>query len=161
MAVEMQVKGLMIDPVSQMPIIILKKPDSEEVLPIWVGLFEANAIAMRLEKIEPPRPYTHDLLRDLIHGLDGKVTRIVITDLRDNTFYAEIHVVQGGVERTIDSRPSDAIALALRVEAPIEVEPVVLTKSTDGEDDTVSQEAERLRRWLEGVEPGELGKYEM
>ena len=161
MAVEMKLKGLMIDPVSEMPIIILTDPAGEQVLPIWVGVFEANAIAMQLEKISPPRPFTHDLLRDVIAGLEAKVTRVVITDLQENTFYAIIHLDHGGHERRVDSRPSDAIALALRTGAPILVESIVLEKSSATGEDAVSDEAERLRKWLETVDPEELGRYEM
>lgn len=157
----MKLKGLMIDPVSEMPIIILSDGSGDQVLPIWVGIFEANAIAMQIEKIEPPRPFTHDLLRDVIERLDGRVERIVITDLQENTFYALIHVRVGDEERTVDSRPSDAIALALRSDAPIFVESIVLEKSSATGESAVSDEAERLRRWLETVDPEELGKYEM
>jgi bifunctional DNase/RNase len=162
MSLEMKVKGLMIDPVSRMPIIILRDSSGEAVLPIWVGLFEANAIAQQLENIVSPRPMTHDLLKNVIEGLDARIDRVVITDLRDNTFYALIHVTHGGREHSIDSRPSDAIALALRGQVPIFVEDRVLEKSSSGdEDDTTQDESERLRRWLEGVDPQELGKYEM
>jgi len=161
MALEMKLKGLMIDPVSEMPIIILTDATGDQILPIWVGIFEANAIAMQLEKIAPPRPFTHDLLRDVITGLDARVSRVVITDLHDNTFFALIHLEHGGGERTVDSRPSDAIALALRAGAPILVEPIVLEKSSATGEDAVSDEAERLRKWLETVDPEELGKYEM
>jgi bifunctional DNase/RNase len=161
MAVEMKLKGLMIDPVSEMPIIILADPESEQVLPIWVGVFEANAIAMQLENITPPRPFTHDLLRNAIQELGGTVRRIVVNDLQDNTFFAKIHVDRDGREYQIDSRPSDAIALALRTDAPILVEPAVIEKSSASGEDAVSDEAERLRRWLETVDPEELGKYEM
>lgn len=161
MPVEMKVKGLMIDPVSNMPIIILKNPTGEAVLPIWVGIFEANAIAMQLEKIVSPRPMTHDLLKNVIVDLRATVQRIVITELKDNTFYAAIHVTQNGQEYQIDSRPSDAIALALRVDVPIFVEEAVLEKSSVEGEDSAADETERLRRWLEKVDPGELGKYEM
>lgn len=161
MAVEMKLKGLMMDPVSQMPIIILKDPDGDAVLPIWVGIFEANAIAMQLENIVSPRPFTHDLLRDVILGLEGTVERIVITDLQDNTFYALIDIRQGSDVHRIDSRPSDAIALALRVDAPIYVEKTVIEKSTASDDGDDSDPADRLRKWLETVDPEELGKYEM
>lgn len=161
MAIEMKVKGLMIDPVSNMPIVILKKPDGDAVLPIWVGIFEANAIALQLEHIVSPRPMTHDLLTSVIGTLRARVERIVITDLRDNTFYALIHLLRGEERFTVDSRPSDAIALALRVQVPIYVEEAVLEKSTAGSEERESEETERLRRWLEQVDPEELGKYEM
>lgn len=158
--IEMTVRGLMIDPVTNMPIIVLKNASGDAVLPIWVGIFEANAIAMRLEEIEPPRPGTHDLLRSVIQGLSAEVRRVVITDLRDNTFYAEIRLVLDGRELAIDARPSDAMALALRAQAPIFVDRGVLEKSSTG-DSNDSEETERLRRWLETVDPTELGRYQM
>ncbi len=161
MPVEMKIKGLMIDPVSNMPIIILKNSDGDAVLPIWVGIFEANAIAMQLENIVSPRPMTHDLLKNVIEGLQAKIARIVITDLRENTFFASIFLDRNGDSLCIDSRPSDAMALALRARAPIFVEKAVLDKSASPEEGGDSEETERLRRWLETVEPEELGKYEM
>jgi len=161
MSVEMKIKGLMIDPVSNMPIIILKDSSGDTILPIWVGVFEANAIAMELEQIVSPRPMTHDLLRNVIEGLQAKVDRIVITDLKENTFFALIHVTRNGQQLAIDSRPSDAMALALRSEVPILVEETVLEKSSVSGEETGSDETERLRKWLEEVDPEELGKYEM
>jgi bifunctional DNase/RNase len=161
MSVEMKIKGLMIDPVSNMPIIILKDPSGDQVLPIWVGIFEANAIAMQLEKIVSPRPMTHDLLRNVIEGLEARVDRVVITDLKENTFFALIHVTRNGQQLAIDARPSDAMALALRSEVPILVEETVLEKSSVSGEESGSDETERLRKWLEKVDPEELGKYEM
>jgi bifunctional DNase/RNase len=161
MSVEMKIKGLMIDPVSNMPIIILKDSSGDQVLPIWVGIFEANAIAMQLEKIVSPRPMTHDLLRNVIEGLEARVDRVVITDLKENTFFALIHVTRNGQQLAIDARPSDAMALALRSEVPILVEETVLEKSSVSGDESGSDETERLRKWLEQVDPEELGKYEM
>jgi bifunctional DNase/RNase len=161
MPVEMKIKGLMIDPVSNMPIIILKDASGEAVLPIWVGIFEANAIAVRLEKIVSPRPMTHDLLRNVIAELHADIQRIVITDLKDNTFFASIQLTYQGRDLTIDARPSDAMALALRAEAPIFVEQSVLDKSSSADGSGDSEETERLRKWLETVDPEELGKYEM
>jgi bifunctional DNase/RNase len=160
MALQMQIKGLMIDPVSNMPIIVLRDASGESVLPIWVGIFEANAIAMQLEKIVSPRPMTHDLLRSTIETLRARVDRVVITDLRENTFFALIHLLSGEERLAIDARPSDAMALALRANAPIFVEDAVLEKSSSGAEHE-SEETERLRRWLEQVDPEELGKYEM
>lgn len=157
MPVEMKVKGLMIDPVSQMPIIVLKKSDDETVLPIWVGLFEANAIAMQLENIVSPRPMTHDLICSVIDALRATVDRVEITDLRDNTFFALIHLDRAGEKLAIDARPSDAMALALRVHVPIFVAESVIQKSTQG-DEEKGDETERLRRWLEQVDPEDLGK---
>jgi len=161
MSVEMKIKGLMIDPVSNMPIIVLKNATGESVLPIWVGIFEANAIAMQLETVISPRPMTHDLLKNVIEGLSASVQRIVIKDLKDNTFFAEIELVRDGEALSIDARPSDAMALALRTAAPIFVEQDVLDKSSSAGEDSGSEEAERLRRWLETVDAEELGKYEM
>jgi bifunctional DNase/RNase len=161
MPVEMKIKGLMLDPVSQMPIIILKNEDGDAVLPIWVGIFEANAIAMQLESVVSPRPMTHDLLKNVIETLAARIRRIVITDLKDNTFFANIVLDSNGGDLAIDSRPSDAMALALRAEAPIFVEQSVLDKSASPEAGGDSAETERLRKWLETVEPEELGKYEM
>lgn len=157
MPVEMKVKGLMIDPVSNMPIIVLKKPDDETVLPIWVGLFEANAIAVQLENIVSPRPMTHDLICNVIDALSATVDRVEITDLRDNTFFALIHLDRAGEKLAIDARPSDAMALALRVHVPIFVDESVLQKSSQG-DDEKGDETERLRKWLEQVDPEDLGK---
>jgi bifunctional DNase/RNase len=156
----MKIKGLMIDPVSNMPIIILKNGDGKSVLPIWVGIFEANAIAMQLEDIVSPRPMTHDLLKNVIEGLQAEVRRVEITDLKDNTFFATIHLGHGEADLVVDARPSDAMALALRTEAPIFVDAKVLSKS-ETPDDPEAGETERLRRWLETVDPEELGKYEM
>ena len=161
MSLEMKIKGLMIDPVSNMPIIILKDDSGEEVLPIWVGIFEANAIAMQMENIISPRPMTHDLLKNVIEGLQARISKIEITDLRDNTFFAVISLDRDGEALSIDSRPSDAMALALRVGAPIFVQKGVLEKSSSTDEDGGSNETERLRRWLETVDPEELGKYEM
>lgn len=161
MAVEMKIKGLMWDPVSRMPIVILKEQRGDTLLPIFVGLFEANAIAQQLEGTPAPRPMTHDLLGNMIEALHGKVEKVVITDLRDNTFFALIHIGRNGDKLQIDARPSDAMALALKVNVPILVEESVLHRSTASGDDPEVDEAERLRRWLENVDPEELGRYEM
>jgi bifunctional DNase/RNase len=161
MPVEMKIKGLMIDPVSNMPIIILKDATGQSVLPIWVGIFEANAIAVRLENILTPRPMTHDLLRNVIEELQARIQRITITDLKDNTFFARILLSCGDRDLAIDARPSDAMALALRAGAPIFVEQSVLDKSSSTDGSSDSEETERLRKWLESVDPEELGKYEM
>jgi bifunctional DNase/RNase len=161
MAFEVKVRGLMIDPVSNMPIIILKSADGESVLPIWVGIFEANAIAMELEKIVSPRPMTHDLLKNVIDEVSAGLEKVVITELRDNTFYAEIHLTSAGRSLTIDSRPSDAIALALRSGATIEIEEKVMELSSSPGKDPAADETERLRHWLEKLDSDELGNYEM
>jgi len=161
MEIEMKIKGLMIDPITNMPIIILRDPASEAILPIWVGIFEANAIALEIEKITPPRPMTHDLLKNFVSGLGAKIDRIVITELKDNTFYAVIHVQHAAGPLPVDSRPSDAIALALRTAAPIFVENDVLSKARTMDLTADAAENERLRRWLETLDEKELGKYEM
>ncbi|PYQ29856.1 MAG: hypothetical protein DMF56_09010 [Acidobacteria bacterium] len=158
--VSMTIKGLMLDPVSNSPIVVLKDDDEKFFLPIWVGIFEANAIALQLENITTPRPMTHDLLRNMINELEGEVTRVVINDLRDSTFFAQIRILVGGKTLEVDARPSDAIALALRTEAPIYVAQSVLdqaqTISPDGED-----QDEKMKKWFENLEPDEMGKYKM
>lgn len=161
MAIEMKVKGLMWDPVSRMPIVILRTTEGETLLPIFVGLFEANAIAQQLDGSLSPRPMTHDLLGNLIEALHARVDRVVITDLRDNTFFALIHLSKNGDKYEIDARPSDAMALALRVKVPIFVEDSVIERSTASGETGEVDEAERLRRWLQTVDPEELGHYEM
>src|SRR6266542_1530716 len=118
MLIEMTIKGLMVDPITNMPIVILRDETGQRVLPIWVGIFEANAIALQIENIATPRPMTHDLLRNVISDLKGAVQKVVVCDLRDNTFYALIYVDLSGETVAIDARPSDAIALALRTRAP-------------------------------------------
>jgi bifunctional DNase/RNase len=160
MEVEMKVKSLMMDPVTQMPIVVLRDPSGDSLLPIWVGLFEANAIALQLENIATPRPMTHDLLRSVLSSMEAEVERIVITDLKENTFYASVQLRYNGRELTVDSRPSDAIALALRTESPIFVSKGVIDKATKGDSSKDAAESDRLRKWLEGLDPGDLGKYE-
>jgi len=161
MTIEMKIKGLMLDPITQMPIIILKDPNGESVLPIWVGLFEANAIALQMEKVPTPRPMTHDLLKNLLGKLEARIQKIVITELKENTFYAVIHLVHQGETVAVDSRPSDAIALALRAEAPIFVEEDVIARSKNAEMARDAGESDRLRQWLEKLDTEDLGKYEM
>jgi len=159
--IEMNIKGLMVDPITNMPIIILRDPDGEKVLPIWVGVFEANAIALQIENIQTPRPMTHDLLRNIIEDLQAAVEKIVVCDLKDNTFYAMIHLRTPGGPVAIDARPSDAIALALRTRAPILVDEKVIdnAKSVDFAND--KQDNDRLQQWLESLDPDDMGKYKM
>ena len=161
MQIEMTIKGLMVDPVTNMPIVILRDEGSERVLPIWVGIFEANAIALQIENIETPRPMTHDLLRNVIAHLNGAVEKIVVSDLKENTFYALIYVRIAEELVAVDARPSDAIALALRVSAPIYVEDDVIqnAKSIDFTPD--KGDSERLAKWLESLNTEDLGKYKM
>jgi uncharacterized protein len=159
--VRMEIKGLLMDPVSNMPVVILRDTEKGHFLPIWVGIFEANAIALEMEKVSTPRPMTHDLLKNLLAELDAHVDRIVINDLRDNTFFARIHLTRGDSTLSVDSRPSDAIALALRSQAAIFVEEEVLEKSRNLRADGTEQDPDRLRKWLEEASPDELGKYRM
>jgi bifunctional DNase/RNase len=161
MEIEMKIKGLMVDPVTNMPIVILKDEAEERVLPIWVGIFEANAIALRIEDIETPRPMTHDLLRNLLDSLRAQVLKVVVTDLKDNTYFAQIHLDVEGTSRAVDARPSDAIALALRTEAPIYVEQTVLDQSRALDEDGEPSDSERLRKWFENLDPDDFSKYEM
>jgi bifunctional DNase/RNase len=159
--VKMEIKGLLMDPVSNMPVVVLRDAANGVFLPIWVGIFEANAIALQMEKITTPRPMTHDLLKNLLGELDAKVEKIVINDLKDNTFFARIHLLRGDTRWNVDSRPSDAIALALRVDAEIFVEEEVLERSKTLRPDGDETDPERLKKWLEEVNPEELGKYRM
>jgi bifunctional DNase/RNase len=158
--VPMSIKGLMLDPVSNSPIVVLKDENEKFFLPIWVGIFEANAIALQLENISTPRPMTHDLLRNMIAELDARVTRIVINDLRDSTFFAQIRLIIGEKTLEIDARPSDAIALALRAEAPIFVAQSVLDQAQTISPDSDDQD-DKLKKWFEQLGPDDLGKYKM
>lgn len=160
--VPMSIKGLMLDPVSNSPIVVLKDDDEKFFLPIWVGIFEANAIALQLENITTPRPMTHDLLRNMIAELDARVTHIVINDLRDSTFFAQIRVALGDKLLEIDARPSDAIALALRTAAPIFVAQSVLEQAQTITPDAEGEDAdEKAKKWFENLSPEDLGKYKM
>ncbi len=159
--VKMEIKGLLMDPVSNMPVVILRDVDDGVFLPIWVGIFEANAIAIQMEKIATPRPMTHDLLKNVLTELETRVERVVISELKDNTFFARIHLTRGKETWNIDSRPSDAIALALRSQADIFVEEEVLEKSKTLRAEGTEPDPERLKKWLEEVNPDDLGKYRM
>ena len=159
--VRMEIKGLMLDPTSNIPIVVLREEGGQVFLPIWIGVFEANAIALRIEGIEPPRPLTHDLLRSVFAHFQVEVQRIVISDLKENTFFARIDVVRAGEASEIDARPSDAIALALRTEAPIFVRRDVLERAKAVDLATQATDEEKLKEWLEELNPDELGKYTM
>jgi bifunctional DNase/RNase len=161
MLIEMTIKGLMVDPITNMPIVILKDKDGERVLPIWVGIFEANAIALQIENIVTPRPMTHDLLRNIITDLEGRVDRVVVSDLKENTFYAIVHLTVRGERVAVDARPSDAIALALRTRAPILVEEAVIENAKTVDFASERADNDRLQKWLESLDPEELGKYKM
>ncbi len=157
----MNVKALIVDPVANMPVVILRDADDRSFLPIWVGVFEANAIALQLEGVKTPRPLTHDLLKETISSLDAVVDLVVITRLHENTFFAEIHLVAGGRTVIVDSRPSDAIALALRTSSPVFVAEEVLEMSRAQDASEEAQSHERLRKWFEEADPESLGKYKM
>src|SRR5450755_1647689 len=152
MEVEMKIRGLTMDPMTNMPIVILKDQVSDTVLPIWVGIYEANAIALEIEKVTTPRPMTHDLLKNLLLGLETHVQKVVVSELRDDTFYALIWLERNGEMMSIDSRPSDALALALRVDCPIFVEDEVLKNSKQAANNPVpAVNSEELRKWLEDL----------
>ncbi len=161
MLIEMTIKGLMVDPITNMPIVILKDKDGDRVLPIWVGIFEANAIALQIENIVTPRPMTHDLLRNIITDMEGRVDRVVVSDLKENTFYAIVHLTVRGERIAVDARPSDAIALALRTRAPILVEEAVIENAKTVDFASERTDNDRLQKWLESLDPEELGKYKM
>jgi uncharacterized protein len=161
MEVEMKIRGLMMDPVTNMPIVILKDIGSDSVLPIWVGVAEANAIALEIEKVSTPRPMTHDLIKNVLTGLDTQVHKVVVTELREDTFYAVIWLERNGQVISIDSRPSDALALALRVDCPIFVEDEVLKNSKLAANASDRVSSEDLRKWLEGLGDDDLGRYKM
>jgi hypothetical protein len=160
--IEVRIRGLMMDPSTSMPIIVLKDVASEAVMPIWVGIFEANAIALEIEKVAAPRPMTHDLARNLIRNLNARLERVVISELKDDTFYATLWLQQGNEPLVLDARPSDALALALRADCPIYVTDEVMQKAklnTTGQAEGPT--AEQLRGWLEGLNDEDLGRYKM
>src|SRR6202167_3711630 len=162
MDVEVRIRGLMMDPATNMPIVVLKDVASDTVMPIWVGIFEANAIMIEIEKVAAPRPMTHDLTRNLIRHLNAKLERIVITELKDDTFMAVLWLRQGEEALTIDARPSDAIALALRADCPIYVsEQVLQSAKLNASGPAEGPTAEQLRGWLEGLNDDDLGRYKM
>ena len=161
MEVEMTIRGLLMDPVTNTPIVILKDVAGESVLPIWVGVYEANAIALEMEKVNTPRPMTHDLIKNVLTGLETQVHKVVVTELREDTFYAVIWLERSGEVISVDSRPSDALALALRCDCPIFVDDVVLKNSKLAANMSDRVSSEELRKWLEGLNDEDLGKYKM
>jgi bifunctional DNase/RNase len=161
MEVEMKIRGLMMDPVTNMPIVILKDIDGNSVLPIWVGVYEANANALEIEKVTTPRPRTHDLIKNLLMGLGSGLRKVVVSELKDDTFYAVIWMEREGEMIAIDSRPSDALALALRLDCPIYVEDEVLKSSKVSNAVNDKANSEELRRWLENLSDEDLGQYKM
>jgi bifunctional DNase/RNase len=160
MQIEMTIKGLMVDPITNSPIVILRDKDGQKVLPIWVGIFEANAIALQIENVSTPRPMTHDLLRNVIQDLRASVQKVVVCDLQENTFYALIYLALNGDTVAIDARPSDAIALALRTRAPIFVEDSVLDNAKAVDSAPEKADADRLHKWLESLDPDDF-EYKM
>jgi bifunctional DNase/RNase len=157
----MAIKGLMVDPITNMPIIVLRETEGQRVLPIWVGVFEANAIALQIESVQTPRPMTHDLLKTVIDELGGRVERVVVCELKENTFYATLHVRSERGRLTVDARPSDAIALALRTGARIFVEETVIQNARSVELSREPVDVGRLQKWLENLSDDDLGKYKM
>jgi bifunctional DNase/RNase len=161
MEIEMKIRGLLVDPVTNMPIVILKDSETDVVLPIWVGVYEANAIALEIEKVSTPRPMTHDLIKNVLVGLNTHVHKVVVTELREDTFYAVIWMERDGRVVSVDSRPSDALALALRVDCPIFVDDEVLKHSKLAANLSDKLSSEDLRKWLEGLNDEDLGRYKM
>ena len=160
MEVEMKIRGLMMDPVTNMPIVVLKDVNGTAILPIWVGIYEANAIALEIEKVNTPRPMTHDLIKNVLLGLSAGVQKVVVNDLREDTFFALIWVERDGQLVCIDSRPSDALAVALRLDCPIFVDEEVL-KSSKIASATEKVSDEEMRKWLENLGDEDMGRYKM
>lgn len=161
MEVEMKIRGLMMDPVTNMPIVVLKDINGNSILPIWVGIYEANAIALEIEKVSTPRPMTHDLIKILLLGMSAGIRKVVVSELKDDTFYAVIWLEKEGELISVDSRPSDALALALRLDCPIFVDDSVLKSSRTAASVTDKVNNEELRRWLENLNDEDLGRYKM
>ena len=161
MFIKMTVRGIALDPITNMPIVILKDPEDRRALPIWVGIFEANAIALELEKVSTPRPMTHDLLKNILDGLGITVQQITVNDLKENTFYATIDLNYNGSVVSIDARPSDAIAIALRTNAPIFVAENVVAQAKNIEVSEEKEETDKWKEWLENLKPEDFGKYKM
>ena len=145
--VQVKVQGLMMDPYNQAYVVLLRDEENSELLPIWVDKAQANAISLAIEEVTPPRPMTHDLLHNIIGILGARTLSVVINDLQENTFYAKVHLLKGDGELTVDSRPSDAIALALRADCPVFVDTKVLQKNQTHE----------IEKWLENLKPEDFG----
>jgi bifunctional DNase/RNase len=157
---EMKVRGLTLDPLTNMALVILRDLEGTKALPIWVGIQEANAIALEIEQVPTPRPMTHELIKNILEGIHATVTRIVVNDLKDSTFYATIFLSLNSNEIRIDSRPSDAIAVALRVKAPIFVTQEVIDRagSIDLGKQPLAEDPDQLKEWLENIKPEDFGK---
>ncbi len=159
--IEVRIRGLMMDPVTNMPMVVLKDVAGDAVLPIWVGIFEANAIALEIEKSATPRPMTHDLLRQTLRAFEAHVTRVVVSDLRDDTFFAIIWIERNGEVMSLDARPSDALALAMRADCPIYVARAVMDSARAGQKSGRDINSEEMRRWLENLGDDDMGRYKM
>lgn len=158
MYTKVHIHGMVLDPITERPILVLKD-ESNRILPIWIGSFEANAIALQLEHIAVPRPMTHDLVCGILSQVGTPVKEVLICDLKDNTYFADIILLSQGHELHVDARPSDAVALAVRSGAPILVEESLFDRNLEGEEAAEGQE--QLRQWLEKLTPEEMGRYEM
>jgi bifunctional DNase/RNase len=156
---QVRVQGLFLDPITERPILVLRYEEGNRFLPIWIGAPEANAIALRLEGVEVPRPMTHDLMQGILEKLSAKVAKVLICDLQENTYFAQIVLSANGQETTIDARPSDAVALAVRTGAPIFVRDEIFDRAAETSEPTSAEE--QVQRWLEGLAPEDLGRYEM
>ncbi|MGH9394732.1 MAG: bifunctional nuclease family protein [Terriglobales bacterium] len=161
MEVEMKIRGLMMDASTNTPIVILKDLEGNAVLPIWVGIYEANAIALEIEKVATPRPMTHDLIKLVLIGCNANLVKVVVSELRDDTFYAELWLDRDGEPMMLDARPSDALALALRLDCPIFVNDEVLKTSRIAAAAADPSSSEELRRWLENLGEEDTGHYKM
>jgi bifunctional DNase/RNase len=161
MELEVKIRGLMMDPATNQPVVVLKELQGSGVLPIWVGVYEAQAIALEIEKVQTARPMTHDLLKNVLTGLNVHVQKVVVSDLKDDTFYALIWMEREGQTLSMDSRPSDALALALRLDCPIYVEDQVLKSSKITSVVSEKSTNEELRKWLENLSDEDLGRYKM
>jgi len=161
MELEVKIRGLMMDPATNQPVVVLKELQGSGVLPIWVGVYEAQAIALEIEKVQTARPMTHDLLKNMLTGLNVHVQKVVVSDLKDDTFYALIWMEREGQTMSMDSRPSDALALALRLDCPIYVEDQVLKSSKITSVVSEKSSNEELRKWLENLSDEDLGRYKM
>src|SRR6202453_4525738 len=161
MEVEMKIRGLLMDPVTKMPIVVLKDLNGNTILPIWVGIYEANGMPLEIENVSTPRPMTHDLIKTLLLGLGTGIRKVVVSELKDDTFYAVIWLDKDGEMISVDSRPSDAMALALRLDCPIYVDESVLknSKRSSAAPDEASEEEQR--RWLESLDDEDLCRYKM
>lgn len=161
MEVEMKIRGLAVDANTNTPIVVLKQAEGEALLPIWLGIHEAQAIALQLQGIALPRPMTHDLMKTLLMGLETEIKKVVVNELRENTFYALIWLEREGKLISVDSRPSDALALALRVDCPIYVEENILRGYEFSNAQAESNQADELRKWLESLDDKDVGGYKM